>query len=128
MIKIVRTSEPIIARSASLFWWKRIYFGSKFGRLTIDEKEAVIAHELGHCHGHHMEQRILMLLFPWGFKWLCHRQEFQADRYAADYGHGVVLAKLISRVDSIGRLHPPVAQRLASLERHTLRANPAPLA
>lgn len=126
MISVVRTTEPMIARSASILWWSRVYLGSKFGDLTAAEQDATVAHECGHCALHHMELRTLALIFtPWRFKKVCRNQEFKADAFASRMGHGVALAKLISRIGSDGPYHPSANERIIRLARRTLHANPA---
>jgi Zn-dependent protease with chaperone function len=135
VIKIVKTLEPIVARSASLFWWKRIYVGLGFDDLHPSTQAAVLAHEEGHCNMHHMEQRIVALLWWPAFKWLCYRQEFSADRYAAKFGHTAALFMFL-KLNSVGEgpYHPSSAIRRLRLlhnnhyARHPSSANPAPLA
>lgn len=114
-MKVVRTSEPIIARSASFLWWKRIYIGEKFDRLSTDEKYSVIAHELAHCEGHHTEIRMLFMFIPFLFSWICRQQEYSADKYAKDRGYGASLARVISRNANNGPYYPSTESRCARL-------------
>lgn len=119
MIKFVRTSEPIVARSISLFWWKRIYLGSFFDCLTPPEQFAVIGHEEGHCAHHHTEMRILcLLLAPFLFFELCRRQEFSADRYSAQHGHSRFLCQVLESDYDGGLLHPSHAARREALSKY----------
>ena len=87
---VVTTREPIIARSVSFFWYRRVYIGTKFARLPKGQQTAVILHERGHIEKHHTEARLLSVLFPFKpfIRWLCHRQEYAADRYVLEHGFG----------------------------------------
>jgi len=102
-LKIIETDRDEVARSISLFWFKRIYVGTRFKKLTVAERMAVIAHETGHCEGHHTEWRILLL--PIVF-WLAKQQEFWADAYAVRKGHGEALYRHLGRNDGGGLFHP----------------------
>lgn len=96
MFKVLRTSEPIIARAISFGWFKRVYIGSRFDTLPPNEQLAALTHEEGHCAGHHTEMRIAcLLLAPWLLGWLCRRQEFEADRYSSQRGHTESLLQIL---------------------------------
>lgn len=129
MIKLVVTDEPIIARSASLFWWKRIYVGKLYWMLAYSLQNAAIHHERAHCDKHHMEWRILFLLMPWWFTWLCERQELAADSYAASCGYKDAMRYLLAYHSNPikGRYHPDLDTRLDNLARYSLNTNPAQL-
>lgn len=118
-MKVIHTNENMIARSLSFLWWKRIYVGTKYWNLLRSQKEAVLAHEEGHCKFHHTELRLLTLLFcPVLIKPVCHKTEFAADRYAASKG----LAKPLSQVLSFDReedwLYPCNTDRRKALENY----------
>jgi hypothetical protein len=105
-MKIVRTKESIVARSASFFWWKRVYVGAWFWLLAPETRAAVLAHESYHCHQHHTEWRILALLFPFIIPRLCRRQELEADAFAASFGHGPALYEFLKPGIGGGLFHP----------------------
>ena len=118
-MRIVRTDLPIIACAISFGFWHRILIGRQFDSFPSDQRAAIIAHEEGHIAGAHTEQRILMLLFlPMFFTWLCRRQEFAADRYAADCGHVEGLSRLLASDGDGGILHPSHYARREALKLH----------
>lgn len=122
MIKVVCTNEPMYARSMSFFTWKRVYIGTSFATLSLDEQVAALSHEEGHCELHHTEVRILFLaLLPWFFIPLCKYQELAADRYAASKGHSDILIRMFERWKSKGGwLHPSDHARKHNLKKHDL--------
>lgn len=121
---IVDTDEPIYGRSVSFFWYKRIYVGTKFRDLPYRVKAAVIAHELGHCDGHHTEWRILALLFPFVIPWLTRWQEYRADAYACKLGYGPELAWLLRENTGGGLFHPTNYLRRQKLVHNKFFAQP----
>ena len=92
-----------------------------FCKLSSAEQQAVIAHELYHCENHHSEWRALALMFPAWMKRICHRQEFEADLFAAKLGYGDALIKVLSRFGEGGNMHPTTAERIKVIEQFTLR-------
>lgn len=116
-MKIIRCDERIYAKAFSFFGFNRIYVGTLFDALPPDEQAAAIAHESGHCAGHHTEWRILALPLWWSalFTRMCHRQEFAADAHAVRTGNGPALARFVSRFTSDGVRYPAVADRLRSI-------------
>ena len=121
---IVQTSEPITARSFSCLWYKRIYVGRKFHALPPRVKMAVLAHEFAHCERHHTEWRILALLFPFLIKWLCHRQEYQADAYVAQCGFGPELHWFLRDERAETATHPQKYLRRQKLVHNKFFAQP----
>ena len=121
MLKVKVTKRNTVAASASFFWWKRIYVSALFCKLSSVEQQAVIAHELYHCENHHSEWRALALMFPAWMKRMCHRQEFEADLFAAKLGYGHALIKVLSRFGKGGDMHPATAERIKVIEQFTLR-------
>ena len=126
MIKIVSTREFIIARSTSFFWWKRIYVGVRFFTLSDAQREAVLAHEEGHCNLHHSELRSLaVLLCPFLIKWVCHKTEYAADLYAAERGLAKPLIQVLNNDKRETVLHPSNRNRRKALEQYEyLRLTP----
>ncbi len=119
MIDYLLTDEPIYARALSLGRHKWIVVGAMFNSLADDERDAVLAHELAHCEGHHTEQRVLcLLLFPFAFLWLCRWQEFAADRYAVRQGCAKGLLSLLKHEYDGGWFQPSHAARRQSIKKH----------
>lgn len=117
-MNVTRTHEPILARAFSFGWYKRVEVGSKFFKLSYGGQLAVLNHEQGHLVGHHTELRMLcLLLAPFALKWLCHKQEMAADRYAAERGFSRDLIKLLAG-EGGGGLYPTNAVRRAALEKY----------
>lgn len=116
---LTQTHGQYVARAVSAFGWKRVRVGRGFEKLSHIHRVGVLAHEMGHCHYHHTEIRILLLLIPfmWLFlPWVCRRQELQADRYAAKTGFGPELYDfLLQHGGDGGLLHPSGSDRLAAL-------------
>ena len=158
MIEFVRTDGQFIARSGSFGPWKWVWSGRLFQDLTEDQKKAIVLHETYHCDHHHTEVRLALLLFPFVFMtvcwielgfvyafvaaivsallmthvafWVCDRQEFAADAYAAKMGYGQPMLNLLSRYDDEGDalFHPTSIDRIDRLSNFALppsRANPA---
>jgi Zn-dependent protease with chaperone function len=116
-MKEVVSQGCFIAHSGSFFRWKRIFLGASFFYMTPNWQRAVKAHELGHIEGHHTEWRILTLLFcPFLFFWVCRKQEFLADEYAAKLG---LRAELINFLEKLytpsGRMYPSNFDRIEKL-------------
>lgn len=105
-IKVALLNEPIIARSFSFLWIKRIYLGSKWLALPTTVKSAVLEHERAHCDGHHSEMRMLALLVPVIIPWLCRWQELRADARAVEAGFGSEMLWLLRDESSGGPFHP----------------------
>ena len=124
--KVILTTEPIIARSFSFGWFKRVYVGTKFPAFSPRLKTAILLHEFAHCNGHHTEFR--MLLWPIGL-WLAKWQEYQADAYVARCGFGPELYCLLYPESPGGLFHPSNCQRRQKLVHNkffassTLRAD-----
>ncbi len=117
MVKHIRINEPLIAFAFSFLWIKLIVTGTKFQRLPLDLQIAALAHENGHLSGHHTEWRLICLLLAAPlFPWLCHRQEFAADKYAASCGHADELIRILASDYRGGLLHPSNAERRRKLE------------
>jgi hypothetical protein len=94
----------MIARSTL---WGTIQLGDAFYRLTELEQRAIIAHEEGHIFYRHAWTRLKWILTLRAFRHydrfllLCAWQEFEADRYAVERGHGPGLISFLFR----GNLH-----------------------
>lgn len=87
----------MIARAFSFGPIKRIYLGAGFWRLDRCRRDAVLAHEMYHCHKHHTEWRFLcLLLAPFFLSKLCKRQEFLADAFSAQAGNTQGLLEILS--------------------------------
>lgn len=124
MIKVIETDERLVAYGGSFFWWKRIWTGRAYRRLTLRQQWAVMAHELGHVNGRHTEMRILcMLLCPFLFFWLCRQQEFWADAYAAKQGYKADLLSLLEKEYDGGRFQPSHAERRENLKKYEYKSD-----
>ena len=118
---VIVTTEPIIARSFSFGWFKRVYVGAKFHAYPPRIKAAILLHEFAHCNGHHTEWR--MLLWPIGL-WLAKWQEYRADAYVARCGYGPELYCLLHRDTPGGAFHPSNCQRRQKLVHNKFFARP----
>ena len=117
-MKVIWTDENIVAQAVSIGFWKRIYIGKKFHKLTLAQQGAVMAHESYHANNHHTEIRFLYFLFcPWAMKPLCHSQEFEADKFAAECGHRDEMISCLSNSDKESYTHPSGKERIARLTR-----------
>lgn len=118
---VIVTTEPIIARSFSFGWFKRVYVGANFHAYPTRIKIAILLHEFAHCNGHHTEWR--MLLWPIGV-WLAKWQEYRADAYVARCGYGPELYCLLHRDTPGGAFHPSNCQRRQKLVHNKFFARP----
>lgn len=80
---------------------KRIIVGIKWYELPVEERLAVLYHEVGHCVHHHLLKRLLMLpvlLVAPGFvtRW-ARAQEIEADAFAARHGYAAPLTNYLAR-------------------------------
>jgi Zn-dependent protease with chaperone function len=123
---------PYISDSRGLWRWKEIVVGPSYFALTAREKQAVLAHEAGHCKLLHLEKRILrlwLLVMPKRLLAYCHQQEYQADQFAKACGYGAAMISLLERValvqseggaaqtQLVGSLyHPPLQSRIERLK------------
>ena len=119
-----------ISDSRGFLWWKGIFVGQSWTRLTRREQGAVLLHEAGHVKLWHAEKRILPslrmhffnlrkiaaivrakneaqvrsmwgeLLKDSGVAALAREQEFEADRFCAGCGYGSDLAMAFSRMQT----------------------------
>ena len=127
MILFYKTTNNIYAYAFSCLWYKRVTLGKKIEELTDVERAAAIFHEVGHVEQHHTEWRVICLLFaPFLLKWLCRKQELDADRYAAQYGHAQGLLSLLANEWDGNFFQPSHALRRASLERQD-HSRPVPV-
>lgn len=108
--------------------WARVRIGTPLAQLPPREQQAVLMHEIGHVKLRHMEKRLLNL---WRIFWppsllrYCRNQEFEADRFAADYGYRVEMMQSIMRIEralklekrheDAGHWHPSLKERIARL-------------
>lgn len=104
--------------------WGTIQLGNEFFKLPLLEQLAVYAHEQGHLHHWHAWKRLWKILTLGFLDWeACMAwsagQELEADRYAAERGHGPGLVSFLLRlepdVESEG--YPTPRQRIEAL-RH----------
>jgi len=110
----------MIARSTP---WGTIQLGDEFFKLPLEEKFAVLAHEEGHIKHLHAWKRIWWVITfraffdPEGFFYLCERQEFEADKHAADCGHAQGLIALLRRFDQNVQCdgYPSPARRIGAI-------------
>jgi Zn-dependent protease with chaperone function len=94
-------------------------------QLSVDEVEAIVAHELAHLVLRHHRTRWWLTVSLVGRLWFnrtCKRQEFEADRFAAELVGPMALRRALwklgeGRMLHIGPRHPSIAQRLHALER-----------
>lgn len=122
-----------ISDSRGLFRWKVIVVGPSFFALGAREKQAVLAHEAGHCKLKHLERRILrlwLLLMPKRLLAYCHQQEYEADQFSKACGFGEAMISVLERVmlyqdepanaaatQLAGSLyHPPLQSRIERLK------------
>ena len=118
-MRILETSEPMIARSFSFGWYKRVYVGTEFHKLDALRQAAVLAHEQGHLEGHHSELRMLCFLFaPFFFFRLCRHQEYQADLYAMKKGYARQLFDLLKSDFDGGLLQPAHIERRLAIRQY----------
>ena len=106
-----------IAYTAGLLGTRRIVIAPELRLLlTADEIRAVTAHELGHEESLHTEINLAWAIFAFGIGRARRAiaQEFEADAYAARLGHGVELARALTK---IGNEPARVARLLAISER-----------
>lgn len=123
---------PVRAAERSGVAWARglwplqwIEIGRDWFMLTPGEQEAVLLHEVGHCRGHHMIARWLLLPLCWlpAVQALARRQELAADAFAVREGRGLDLLRFIFRFnrvpdDPIARkLCPPPQERAQNILR-----------
>ena len=118
MIKIVKVDYAWVARSFAIFGFKRVFIGSKFYNLPNDQQRAVIAHELGHIRlGHHAVRRwvapLALICTPFR-KALYRTQEFEADDFATECGHGKALCSFLSQNNEFEGEYP---KNVARIER-----------
>lgn len=122
--------------------WVEIRVNQSFFKLPPAMAEAVLVHEAKHCRSFHREQRYVLLalmvapvlLLPWQFIlaallfmgtavfiwWWSERQEYDADRFAFERGHGQALAQFISLMCQHQQgdfFHPSHHDRTARLEK-----------
>jgi hypothetical protein len=115
----------MIAYSVSFLWFKRIYLGKEFLKLSLPQRKAVMAHEFAHLRGHHTELRFLCLLlfFPM-YGWVCRKLEFKADQTVKKAGLANELMDVLkSEFPGNWRYPSNSDRRRKLLENPTLRGN-----
>jgi hypothetical protein len=120
-MKMIQTTEPIVARSFSFFWFKRVYTGARFESLPYRTKVAILLHEFAHCNSHHTEWRVL--LWPLAL-WLPKRQELWADAFVASQGYAQELHDFLIGEHDGGLFHPSNWQRRQNLMDNKFFASP----
>jgi hypothetical protein len=109
---------PLIAEAIAFGPLSWIRVGPEFTRRPEDERAAILAHEEGHVAGWHTAKRLLwcVLMLPlWAPDWVarhCLQQEFAADTYARELGHGAALLRALRSLPRCGDLD----RRIARLE------------
>jgi Zn-dependent protease with chaperone function len=120
MITFTLVDMNCFAFAGSFFWWKKVYLGKAYFDLPRAHRMAVKVHEMGHVKGHHTEWRILTLLFcPILFFWVCRKQEFLADEYAAKMHCGKEMIEFLQDHPGTGRRYPSNAERIKRISRLT---------
>lgn len=119
-----------LAVARGLWPFKRIAVGPEWYRLDVGERLGVLFHEAGHCVGLHMEKRLaaapLLFIAPGFIRRFTHAQEIEADRFAADQGYALDLARVLeSRPAPESLFYPSNEVRSAILRaRHLQEASP----
>lgn len=99
------------------FWPFRrwIAVGPEWLKLPHRQRLAVLYHEAGHCFHRHFEKRLamlpLLLLFPEFAFERCHKQELEADEFAARNGLALELAAFLQRHNQPESLFYPSCER-----------------
>ena len=98
-----------------------IVTGRYFPLLLPVERDALVAHEMGHIEYRHLSQRLWRIVTgKWmGLSDLCHAQEFEADRYATIAGHGAGLIQFLRRLNPTHKtpLEPTPDERIKNIVR-----------
>jgi len=111
--------HPHVADARGFWWNKRIVVGPTFMKLDPRTQASVLMHEVRHCKGYHVEQRvaslvllglpvvllplpIIIALLAFGAMWflvskLGEGHELDADAFAAEQGYGVELLTWIRK-------------------------------
>lgn len=111
-----------LARSYGIGPLRGVQTTAALDRLVASERMAVVLHELAHLYYGHPAKRLkwaLTLRVLWDFERVrqaCIQQEFEADSFVKEYGHGQALARFLIRNPSDGGAwHPSNQERLYRL-------------
>lgn len=114
---------PLPAHVIGLWRWKRIIVGPKFWALSFIEQRAVLFHEAKHAITFDLDKRLLNVFFyrtKRGER-LVAEQEFAADRFAAECGHGIGMVRFLHRCCGVKQAYGPSAEERLERLTHTLR-------
>jgi hypothetical protein len=108
----------VIAEARGFWPFKHIAVGARFFDLSWSEQQAVLLHELKHIKAWHMEIRALCVPLCWteAVRFMCQRQEYAADEFAASQGFGQGMAIFLMRCGKPPtRYYPDPQLRIAAL-------------
>lgn len=99
---------------------KRIVVGLRWYELPVEERLAVLYHEVGHVVHHHLLKRALMLplllVAPEFVTRWARAQELEADRFAARHGFAAPLTAYFARNRApAAGFHPSSEERMQCL-------------
>lgn len=132
--------HPHVADARGFWWNKRIVVGPTFMKLDPRTQASLLFHEVRHCKGFHIEQRvaglvllglpaallplqIVIALLAFGAMWflvskLGESQELAADEFAAERGYGVELLAWIRKQGPLEMpFYPDFETRCKELEK-----------
>lgn len=125
-----------ITQARGLWPFYRIVVGREWFSLEGEARAAQVLHEVAHCRMHHALKRFaaLPLVILWYIGERCgqvacsltQQQELAADRYAADHGFALDLARSLERFPAPeSPFYPSHETRIAILRaRHPKEASP----
>jgi len=102
--------------------WNTVQFGDAYWKLEPFERQAVLAHEMGHIVHCHAIKRILwfvslrMFFNRAGYWNTCQAQELQADEYAMWLGCAEGLKSVLRKTPGGGLGYPTRGERIRRLE------------
>lgn len=124
-MRIVRLGLNFIAASFAWPFGSVIFTGNHFYKLSHNFQRAVLLHEEGHIRlGHHRKRIKSAFLFFLRLRTFAdvrketHKEEFEADLYAASLGYGHHMIGLARLGLSGGAWHPSANERIANLEEY----------
>ncbi len=123
--RIVRTEGAYIAKTVALGPWTHIRTGTLFEALPHGFQRAVLLHEEGHIRLKHVLQRLTIAWRLLTFRATVadlraesHRQELEADRYAASHGYAHQIVGLARLGLGGGMWHPSANERIENLKEY----------
>lgn len=115
-MRSIQTNLPTFAFSVGFWPIEAVVLGRYSKHLSPRERDAIIAHEMGHIVHRHAWKRLGWLLScRWGnLSAVCHAHEFEADAFASDAGHSPGLLAFLSRCTPTHEtaLHPTPRDRI----------------